>query len=308
MPKKTSRVGYKKKTEIDPLVRASAALKRLSKATENIDEKDLPKIKKKLSNILQEVIDDIDTRSAPIVECLKLCAQIRDDKLAIQVFNKLQPPKWDKLGTFVRKAKGFTRGEHLYLRGVLRRHTAYFDGSLETKMQALYDEKKYQKGLALVREWLGKIEGDDHLYAREGLYLSRLGRHQEAITSFDRSIAIDAGVFAWWVFRGDAYADLGEYDAAIRDFSISFSLDGDNWAAYDKCARAYYLSGREEEGIRYEEYAVKKGRAPEAMLVLISMLKMTGQLVKARKWGKTGLKEFPKDARFQEALDEIEAS
>lgn len=308
MPKKTSRIGYKKKAEADPLVRASAALKRLNKATDKIDEKDLPKIKEKLSNILQDVIDDIDARFAPFVECLKLCAQIKDGKSAIRVFNKLQPPELDKLQNFVRKAKGFTRSERLYLHGVLRRHAAYFDGSLETKMQALYEAKAYRKGLALVREWLGKIEGDDRLSAREGLLLSHLGRYREAIASFDRSIEIDASCFAWWVFRGDAYADLGEYDAAIRDYSISFSLDEDNWAAYDKCARALYLAGQTDKAIEYEEYAVKKGRAPEAILVLISMLKMTGQLVKARKWGKMGLKEFPKDVRFQETLDEIEAS
>lgn len=308
MPKKTSKIGYRKKTEIDPLVRASAALKRLNKATDKIDEKDLPKIKEKFSNILQDIIDDIDERFAPYVECLKLCAQIKDDKSAIQVFNKLQPPEWNKLGTFVRKAKGFTRGERLYLHGVLRRHAAYFDGSLENKMQALYDEKKYRKGLTLVREWLGKIEGDDHLSAREGLYLSRLGRHREAIVSFDRSIEIDAGVSAWWVFRGDAYADLREYDAAIRDFSVSFSLDEDNWAAYDKCARALFLSGKTDKAIEYEEYAVKKGRSPETTLVLISMLKEVGEREQARTVAKKGLKQFPEDPRFREFIDELKGN
>jgi len=305
MPKKTSRIGYKKKAEADPLVRASAALKRLNKATNKIDEKDLPKIKEKLSNILQDVIDDIDARFAPFVECLKLCAQIKDGKSAIRVFNKLQPPELDKLQNFVRKAKGFTRSERLYLHGVLRRHAAYFDGSLETKMQALYEAKAYRKGLALVRGWLGKIDGDDRLSAREGLLLSRLGRYREAIASFDRSIEIDASCFAWWVFRGDAYADLGEYDAAIRDYSISFLLDEDNWAAYDKCARALYLSGQTDKAIEYEEYAVKKGRAVEATLVLIEMLKGVGKLERAQTVARKGLKKFPEDRRFQEMLESL---
>lgn len=305
MPKKISRIDYFKKAETDHLVRASIALGRLKRAMGKPEDKDLPKIQEQFSNSLQKVIDDIESRFALFVECLKLCAQIKDDKSAVQVFNKLQASELDKLRNFVRKAKDFTRGERLYLHSVLRRYAAYFDGTLEAEMQALYEKEKHLEGLALVREWLGKIEGDDKLFVCEGLFLSRLGRHQEAIASFDQGIAIDAGVFAWWVFRGDCYTSLKQYDQAIRDYSISFSLEQDNWSAYDKCARAYYLSGRTEEAIRYEEYAVKKGGDSEATLVLVEMFKRIGKLERARTVAKKGLKRFPKDHRFREFIDEL---
>lgn len=305
MPKKISKIGYRKKTETDPLVRASAALKRLTKATEKIDEKDLPEIKEKFSNILQMAIDDLSKGIEPTVKCLKLCVQLKDEKSVLEVFNLSRTPDKEKIKRFIQKVEGFTRGERLYLHGVLRRNTAYFDGTLEAEMQALYENGEHRKGLALVRKWLGKIEGDDHLFAREGLFLSRLGCHREAIASFGRSIAIDANVFAWWVFRGDTCADLGEYDAAIRDYSISFSLDEDNWAAYDKCARALFLSGQTDKAIEYEEYAVKKGGSAEATLVLISMLKGAGKRGQAQVVAKRGLKQFPKDHRFQEFIDEL---
>jgi tetratricopeptide (TPR) repeat protein len=268
-------------------------------------DKELKKNRQELITSIQKNIDEIDDRFAPFVEGLKLCSQIKDDKSTVQVFNKLKPTELDKLKVFVRTARGLTRSERVYLHSVLRRYATYFDGTLDTEIQNLYEEGKHDEGLVLVRKWLSKVKMDDHLFAREGLCLLRLGRPREAIASFDQSIAIHAGTFAWWVFRGDAYADLGEYDAAIRDFTISFSLSDDNWSAYDKCARAFYLSGRTEEAIQYEEYAVKKGGDSEATLVLVEMLKRIGELERAQAVAKKGWKKFPKDARFQEALEAL---
>lgn len=305
MPKKIPKIGYPKKAEIDPLVRASMALKRLIKAAEKIDAKGLPKIQEKFSNILHDVIKDIDARFAPYVECLKLCAKIKDDSSAIQVFNKLQPPELDKLRTFVRTAKGLTRGERLYLHGVLRRHAAYFDGTLEAEIQALHDEGKHRAGLALIRKWLAKVPEDDRLFIREGLCLSALERHREAIAAFDRAIVLDAGIYAWWVFRGNAYAALSEYEQAIHDYGISLAIDPENWSVYDKMGHCYFYSGETARGIALTEYAFEQGRVPDTALILILMLEQSGMRDRALQQAQARAKEFPQDKRFLEAITRI---
>lgn len=305
MPKKISKIGYRRKTETDPIVRASAALGRLKKATEKMDEKGVAKVKEKTLNILQGSIDELNKNIEPTVKCLKLCVQIKDEKSVLQVFNLSRKPDKEKIRGFIQRVEGFTRGERLYLHGVLRRNASYFDGTLTTQVQALYQAEKYQLCLNLISKWLRKIQGDDFLFAYQGQCLYHLGKYGDAIVSLNRAMEIDAGVFAWWVFRGDCYSALEQYDRAIRDYMVSLTLDAKNWATYDKCARALFLSGQTDKAIEYEEYAVKKDHSPEATLVLMQMFKDTGQRTRAQILGTRSMKRFPTDARFQKFLDEL---
>ncbi|MFZ1654310.1 MAG: tetratricopeptide repeat protein [Candidatus Moraniibacteriota bacterium] len=305
MPKKIAKMGYRKKTETDPLVRASAALKRLRVEAGKMDEKNLPEIKEKFSDILQVAIDELNKGIEPTVKCLKLCVQLKDEKSVLKVFNLSHTPDKEKIRRFIQKVEGFTRGERLYLHGVLRRHAAYFDGTLDAKMQALQESGKHRAGLALVREWLAKIVEDDVLLARESLHLSGLGRHLEAIASLDQAIALDASISAWWVFRGNAYAALGEYEQAIRDYSISLALDPENWAVSDKIGHGYFFLGQTERGIGWTEQAFERGRQPDTALILSSMLERCGRIDEALARTRAWIREFPGDERFRERLQEL---
>ena len=306
MAKKTTEIDYLKKTNTDPIKRAKMALGRLKRATSEMDNSDLPKAKEKLSSILQVIIDEMKKQWEPLVEVLKLCYQIKDEKLVLQAFGKLKSSTPEKIKDFIQKVDGLTQGERMYLYGVLRRNVSYFDGTLLDEIADLYDAKEYVACLALTRRRLKKIENDTFLFGYQGQCLYCLERYDEAILSFNRAIEIDAGLFAWWVLRGDCYSALEQYDRAIRDYSVSLTLDAKNWATYDKCARAMFFNGQVDKAIEYEEYAVKRGHSPEATLVLMQMYKTMGDVKRVRTLGKRGIKRFPDDKRFQEFLDEME--
>lgn len=79
----------------------------------------------------------------------------------------------------------------------------------------------------------------------EGQALMRAGRPREAIAAFDRSLAINPKMGNRG--RGDANLELGNYDAAIADYTKSVEMGGGNdygrsWT-YIYRAQAFYGKG-----------------------------------------------------------------
>ena len=79
-------------------------------------------------------------------------------------------------------------------------------------------------------------------YARQGFVLFYGGECGQAIAAFDKSLKSDPETAEAYYGRGLANACIGQYNAAISDYSSAIKLDA-RWRAYGKRAVAY-----EEEG------------------------------------------------------------
>ena len=73
----------------------------------------------------------------------------------------------------------------------------------------------------------------------------RLGRTEEAYAAYSRIIALDpVGANYTYVNRGILSYNLGDFEAAIADFSVAISRESDNAERYWMRASAYDDAGR----------------------------------------------------------------
>ncbi len=75
-------------------------------------------------------------------------------------------------------------------------------------------------------------------YNARGLLLERLGRSDQAIHDFDMATSLDAANTSYLKNRGLCYRTLGQYDAAIRDFTRW------GWVLKPGCGASDSLRGR----------------------------------------------------------------
>jgi Tfp pilus assembly protein PilF len=79
-------------------------------------------------------------------------------------------------------------------------------------------------------------------YARQGFVLFYGGECEQAGAAFDKSLKSDPESAEAYYGRGLANACVGQYDAAISDYSSAIKLDA-RWHAYGKRALAYEEKG-----------------------------------------------------------------
>ena len=90
------------------------------------------------------------------------------------------------------------------------------------------------------------------------------GRSEEAIPYFDAALDLLATmepdqrqVAATYFYRGNAYADKGEYDKAIEDFDQAIALQPDLAEACYNRGIAYYYKGEYDRAIEDYDQAIE---------------------------------------------------
>ena len=83
----------------------------------------------------------------------------------------------------------------------------------------------YKEAEALCRELARKHPESAEAHARLGLALYGLGRHEEAITSYDRAISLDPGRAATHIDRALPLAGLGRHEEAIASCGRAAEID-----------------------------------------------------------------------------------
>ena len=93
---------------------------------------------------------------------------------------------------------------------------------------------------------------DAEFYYERGIEYAESGDFDRAIEDFSRAITLDQNYVDAWYNRGNAYYDKGEYDRAIEDYSRAIALD-QNWTYpwYNR-GLAYYYKG--EFDLAIEDY------------------------------------------------------
>jgi tetratricopeptide (TPR) repeat protein len=75
------------------------------------------------------------------------------------------------------------------------------------------------------------------------------GRHDQALTVFNRGIELNPEHAAAFVGRGETYRKMGRYDDALADFSRAIELDPQHASALGWRGRTYWAMQRADEAL-----------------------------------------------------------
>ena len=93
-------------------------------------------------------------------------------------------------------------------------------------------------------------------YYTEGVALSELGKYSEAITCYDKAIAIDPNYVEAWNNKGNALYMLGKYSEAITCFDKVIEIDPNNDVAWTNKGFALALQKKYSEAITCYDKAI----------------------------------------------------
>ncbi len=95
------------------------------------------------------------------------------------------------------------------------------------------------------------------IYSDRGVALWRLGRSDEALKDFNRSIELSNASAATYNNRANVLIDLGKYDQAIADLDRAISLAPAYGAAYNNRGNANFQLGRNQEAVADYKRAIE---------------------------------------------------
>ena len=104
-----------------------------------------------------------------------------------------------------------------------------------------------------IKDYDKSIELGPHnanIYYNRGVAKNKLGRHEEAIKDYDKAIELDPHNASTYYKRGNTKVQLEDYDGAIKDYDKAIELDPHNASAYNNRGSAKDKLGRHEEAIK----------------------------------------------------------
>ncbi|NJN74138.1 MAG: protein kinase [Limnothrix sp. RL_2_0] len=112
--------------------------------------------------------------------------------------------------------------------------------ALSGKCASCYYLKLYDEALAACEKAIAINDQDYRVYNRHGLVLTGgLGRHTEAVISFERSQTLKPSYFWPWVNQARALTSLGQYNEAIAAANQGIELRPDKSGGYVEKCKAY---------------------------------------------------------------------
>jgi serine/threonine protein kinase len=108
-----------------------------------------------------------------------------------------------------------------------------------------------QTGEVIIPPQLKELEAWE--WINKGASLDSLGRHEEAIRCFDKSLELEPRAEAAWSNKGVSLASLRRYEEAIHCFDKALELDPHYATAWDNKGNILSRLGRYEEAIRCSE-------------------------------------------------------
>jgi tetratricopeptide (TPR) repeat protein len=114
-------------------------------------------------------------------------------------------------------------------------------GNLEQLLQ-------YQTGEVITPPQLKELEAWE--WNDKGFSLNSLGRHEEAIRCYDKTLELDPCIAATWSNKGASLHSLGRHEEAIHCFDKALKLDPRYALAWTNKGGSLSALGRHEEAIR----------------------------------------------------------
>ncbi len=174
---------------------------------------------------------------------------------------------------------------------------------LNVKMQKAFGAENFEQALMYCDQLLDANPEDFDTRTYKGACLCRVERYQEAINLLSQCIAEHEGYFPLYVFRGDSYYGLKNWQKAINDYKHALKIDPLDGATLDKCARSYFHLGNVNDALYFIRESLSVADDPAPFLVMIVMLKELGLLSYAEQIAKIGTEKFPLDVRFRQWIE-----
>jgi hypothetical protein len=129
-----------------------------------------------------------------------------------------------------------------------------------------------------------KTPGWARLYQSRGIVYFKRGRHQDALSDFDKAISLDPAFKDAYNNRGFTYHTQKSYPEAVEDFTKAISLEPDYVQAYFNRGLSYTALGRYDESIEdFTAVIALHGDNPKAYNNRGVVYSMTGETEKALK-------------------------
>lgn len=95
------------------------------------------------------------------------------------------------------------------------------------------------------------------IHSDRGVALWRLGRHEDALKDFNRSIELSNGAAATYNNRANVFIELGRYEQAIADLDKAIALAPAYGAAYNNRGNANFQLGRHQAAVADYKRAIE---------------------------------------------------
>jgi tetratricopeptide (TPR) repeat protein len=121
----------------------------------------------------------------------------------------------------------------------------------------LFGNEQWKDALEILKILLNLKPDQDQAWHMRGYALDELGRYEEAITSYDRSLELKPDKDQAWNNRGISLGNLDRYEESIASFDHSLKLEPDNDKAWNNRGISLGNLGRYEEAISSYDCSLK---------------------------------------------------
>lgn len=169
-----------------------------------------------------------------------------------------------------------------------------------------YKDGNYVLCLRLAELLLSNNSDNFDVLSYKATCLLKLNQIHEAIATFKKCLKINSRAFHIWVFLGDCYYEIAEYESAADNYKKSLDIEPDNFAALDKLARSLFRLNEIDNAIELMRLVVKKNESVEPHLILMTMYHRSGNIVEALKIAVEGMRKYPEEQRFSKYFGEFQ--
>ena len=177
----------------------------------------------------------------------------------------------------------FKQAEYAAALAELRSAQAAYDAYDRAREAA--GEGNFEAALTGVNTAIERYRREAAFHGLRGAIRMQQKRWNDAITNFDRAVALEDGFFAYYLQRGMAYSSLGERPAAKRDLDRSLALLPTSQALH-QLGQIAEADGDAEAARRYYEQAAQAndstGQAARVRLVEMTIGDQPARYVGAR--------------------------
>jgi tetratricopeptide (TPR) repeat protein len=122
---------------------------------------------------------------------------------------------------------------------------------------SLANLEKYQEAISSYDRAL-KIDANNiNAWYNRGISLAELRKHEEAINSYDRALKIDANNINAWLYRGNSLGRLEKYEEAINSYDRALEIDANYFYAWYNRGNSLGKLEKHEEAINSYDRALK---------------------------------------------------
>jgi tetratricopeptide (TPR) repeat protein len=119
---------------------------------------------------------------------------------------------------------------------IIIRHYGYEPYEMQSR-------KKHERGIRIMESYLRENQNDVYMLTKLGESYNSVGRYDEAVVMFKKSIALDPNISESHKDLGIAYFEKGLFDEAIIEFKKSIAIKPHIADTHNNLGMAYYAKG-----------------------------------------------------------------